>query len=131
MDSSTDFAALVSRVRTQSKDAAGSDTERVTIRSLEGVDPGSLSTLLETAESEDVPPGDLVFVLSRANADSLLEREADLDDREDLEDRLGRPVRVEERMPDETVLLLAPDAVDGEQIVDPTAIACGVIGSDS
>ncbi len=37
MDSSTDFEELSARVRTQSEDAAGSDTERVTVRSLEEV----------------------------------------------------------------------------------------------
>jgi hypothetical protein len=33
MDETTDFEELASRVRTQSDDAAGSDTDRVTIRS--------------------------------------------------------------------------------------------------
>ncbi len=64
MDSSTDFVELASRIHTQSCDAAGSDTERVTIRSLESVDPDSLSTLLEVAENDGAAPSDLVFVLA-------------------------------------------------------------------
>ncbi|MEY7848975.1 hypothetical protein AB7C87_07175 [Natrarchaeobius sp. A-rgal3] len=128
MDSSTDFEELTSRVRTQSSDAAGSDTERVTIRSLESVEPDSLAILLETAESEGGTSGELVFVLSRANAELLTEREFEIDDREELEERLGRPVRVEAGMPDDTILLLSPDAVDDEEIVDPEAIACGILG---
>lgn len=130
IDSSTDFAELASRVRTQSGDAAGSDTERVTIRSFDRIDLDALSTLLETAESEGVAPGDLTYVLSRANAEALADREPEIDDPEALDDRLGHPVRVEESMPDDTILLLAPDAVDGDAIDDPERIACGVLGAD-
>ncbi|MFP8952750.1 hypothetical protein ACLI4Z_07235 [Natrialbaceae archaeon A-arb3/5] len=130
MDSSTDFEELAARIRTQSKDAAGFDAERVTVRSFDSFDPDALSELLEMAELEDVAPGDLVFVISRANVELLLERESDIDDHEELEDRLGRPVRVEDALPDDTVLLLAPDAIEGEVLVEPTAIACGLVGSD-
>ncbi|TYT60793.1 hypothetical protein [Natrialba swarupiae] len=82
MDSSTDFVELASRIHTQSCDAAGSDTERVTIRSLESVDPDSLSTLLEVAENDGAAPSDLVFVLSRTNVDHLTERASEIDDPE-------------------------------------------------
>ena len=130
IDSSTDFEELASRVRTQSSDAAGSDTDRVTIRSLDAVEPETLMTLREAVEG-DVPPGDGVFVLSRANLELLLEREHDVDDREELEDRLGHPVQAEEAMPDDTVLLLAPDAVDGADIEEPEKIVCGLLGDES
>ncbi|SER18785.1 hypothetical protein [Natrinema salaciae] len=130
LDPETDFEELTARVRTQSQQAPGSDTERVTIRSLEAVRSDSLETLLEAAESEHLEPGDLVFLLSRANADRLCEREADVDDVDELEDVLGRRVRVEDGMPDDTVLLLHPDAVEGEELVEPEAIACGIVGTD-
>ncbi|RQG96455.1 hypothetical protein [Natrarchaeobius chitinivorans] len=131
MDSSIDYEELTARVRTQSKDAAGSDTDRVVIRSLDTVDPDALSTLLETAESEEVARGDLEFVLSRANVDRLLERESEIDDRAELEDRIGRPIRAEAGMPDDTILLLSPEAVEDEEIVRPEAIACGILGADA
>ncbi|MFC4439539.1 MULTISPECIES: hypothetical protein [Natrialbaceae] len=130
MDTSTDFEELASRVRTQSKDAAGSDTDRVTIRSFQELNPDALSELLEAAETGADEPGSLVFVLSRANAELLLEREYDLEDVAELEDELGREVRVEEGMPDDTILLLDPDAVDGEELLEPEAIACGIVGAD-
>ncbi|WP_049928209.1 hypothetical protein [Halopiger goleimassiliensis] len=129
IDSSTDFEELASRVRTQSSDAAGSDTDRVTMRSFDDLDLETLTTLLETAESEGTPPGDLVFVLSRANLELLLEREDDVDEREDVADRLGHPVTAHESMPDDTILLLAPDAIDGASIEEPERIACGLVGS--
>ena len=126
IDTSTDFEELSARLRTQSSEAPGSDTERVTIRSLEAVSEDSLTELLEAEESEGTAPGELVFVLSRANAELLVEREEDVDD---LEDALGCTVQVEDEMPDDTILLLDPDAVDGEEISDPDAIACGIVGT--
>ncbi|TYL38392.1 hypothetical protein CV102_11295 [Natronococcus pandeyae] len=130
MDTSTDFEELASRVRTQSEDAAGSDTDRVTIRSFQELDPDALSELLEAAEPGVDEPGSLVFVLSRANAELLLEREYDLEDVEELEDELGREVQVEDEMPDDTILLLDPDAVDGVELLEPESIACGIVGTD-
>ncbi|ELZ20473.1 hypothetical protein C477_06551 [Haloterrigena salina JCM 13891] len=130
IDAATDFEELAARLRTQSDNAPGSDTERVTIRSLEGVTSDALSELLEAEESEGTAPGELVFVLSRANAELLVEREFDVDDVDELEDALGRTVQIEDEMPDDTILLLDPDAVDGEEIRDPDAIACGIVGTD-
>ncbi|WP_049891361.1 hypothetical protein [Natronococcus amylolyticus] len=130
MDESTDFEELASRVRTQSEDAAGSDTDRVTIRSFQELSPDALSELLEAAEPNAADPGSLVFVLSRANADLLFEREHDLGGIDDLETELGREIRVEGSMPDDTILLLDPDAVDGEELLEPESIACGIVGSD-
>ncbi|WP_394739020.1 hypothetical protein [Natronococcus roseus] len=130
MDESTDFEELASRVRTQSEDAAGSDTDRVTIRSFQELSPDALSELLEAAETDASEPGSLVFVLSRANADLLLEREHDLEGIDDLEAELGREVRAEQGMPDDTILLLDPEAVDGEELLEPESIACGIVGSD-
>ena len=129
IDTSTDFEELSARLRTQSSEAPGSDTERVTIRSLEDVSADSLSNLLEAEESEGTAPGDLVYVLSRANAELLVERDFDVDDVEELEDVLGPTVQVEDEMPDDTILLLDPNAVDGEEIRDPDAIACGIVGT--
>ncbi|WP_306054016.1 hypothetical protein [Natronococcus wangiae] len=129
MDTSTDFEELASRVRTQSKDAAGSDTDRVTIRSFQELSIDSLSELLEAAQT-DAESGELEFVLSRANVDLLLERDHDLEDVDDLEDELGRPVRIEGSMPDDTILLLEPDAIEGEELVEPESIACGIVGTD-
>ncbi|AEH38094.1 hypothetical protein [Halopiger xanaduensis] len=130
IDTGTDFEELSARLRTQSDNAPGSDTERVTIRSLDEISADSLSTLLEAEESEGTAPGELAFVISRANAERLLERDFDLDDVDELEDALGCAVQVEDEMPDDTVLVLDPDAVDGEEIVDPDAIACGIVGTD-
>lgn len=129
MDASTDFEELTSRVRTQSEDAAGSDTNRVTIRSFQELNSDALSELLEAADGESVDQGALVFVLSRANVELLLEREFETEDIDELETKLGHPVQVEDEMPDDTILLLDPDAVDGEEIVTPEAIACGVVGT--
>ncbi|MFC6768137.1 hypothetical protein [Natrinema soli] len=130
LDAETDFEELTARVRTQSQQAPGSDTQRVTIRSLEAVSSDSLATLLEAAESEHLEPGALVFVLSRANAELLCEREFDIDDVDDLETVLDCRVRTEGEMPDDTILLLHPDAVDGEELVEPEAIACGILGTE-
>ncbi|MDS0476456.1 hypothetical protein [Natrinema sp. 1APR25-10V2] len=130
LDAATDFEELAARIRTQSQHAPGSDTERVTIRSFEAVSADGLATLLEAAESEHLEPGELVFVLSRANAELLCEREFDIDDVDELEEELGRRVRVEDEMPDDTILLLHPDAVEGEDLVEPEAIACGIVGTD-
>ncbi|WP_323171974.1 hypothetical protein [Natrialba sp. PRR66] len=125
----TDFAELADRVRTQSADAPGSDTERVTIRSLESLDADALSALLEMAETDHDRPAELVFVLptDATEADSSV-AEADLSVAE-LEDALGHPVRVEESLPEDTVLLLPTDAVDGVELVDPSSITCGVVGT--
>ncbi|WP_121741773.1 hypothetical protein [Natronorubrum halophilum] len=129
IDASTDFEELSARLRTQSEKAPGSDTARVTIRSLEEINADSLSELLEAGENDASDPSDLVFVLSRTNAELLTKREFDIDDVDELEDVLGRTVQVEDGMPDDTILLLAPDAVDGEEIRDPDAIACGIVGT--
>ncbi|SDK83368.1 hypothetical protein [Natronorubrum texcoconense] len=130
IDAATDFEELSARLRTQSSDAPGSDTARVTIRSFDEVSADSLSELLEAGENDAADPSDLVFVLSRANAELLLEREFDIDDADELEEVLGRTVQIEGEMPDDTILLLDPDAVDGEEIRDPDAIACGIVGAD-
>ncbi|WP_436345976.1 hypothetical protein [Natronorubrum sp. FCH18a] len=130
IDAATDFEELSARLRTQSDDAPGSDTEHVTIRSFDEVSSDSLSELLEAGENDASDPSDLAFVLSRANAELLLEREFDIDDVDELEDVLGRTVQIEDEMPDDTILLLDPDAVDGEEIRDPDAIACGIVGTD-
>ncbi|GAB3671015.1 hypothetical protein [Halopiger thermotolerans] len=130
IDTGTDFEELAARLRTQSAEAPGSDTERVTIRSLEAVSADSLATLREAEESEGTAPGELVIVLSRANAELLLERDFDLEDVDELADALGCAVQIEDEMPDDTVLVLDPDAVDGEEIRDPDAIACGIVGTD-
>lgn len=130
IDTGTDFEELSARLRTQSEEAPGSDTARVTIRSFEAVSSDSLSELLEAAENDSTAPGNLVFVLSRANAELLTEREFDIDDVDELEDVLGRTVQVEDEMPDDTILLLDPDAIEGEEPVDPDAIACGIVGTD-
>lgn len=129
MDEHTDFEEIASRARTQSDDASGSDTERVTIRSFDELKPDSLLELIRAAEETAPEPGDLVVVLSEANAELLLEREAVGNDAEDLEERLGRAVRIEGGMPDDTVLVLDPGAVEGTRLVDPEAITCGIFGS--
>ncbi|ADD05075.1 uncharacterized protein Nmag_1499 [Natrialba magadii ATCC 43099] len=119
----TDFTDLADRVRTQSADAPGSDTERVTIRSLESLDTDALADLLEMAETEHDRPADLVFVLPQPPTDLAADASP-----EALEDALGRTVRVEEELPDDTVLLLTPDAVDGMELVEPRSITCGLVG---
>ncbi|ELY41835.1 hypothetical protein [Natronorubrum tibetense] len=130
IETTTDFEELSARLRTQSSDAPGSDTARVTIRSFDEISADSLSELLEAGANDAADPSGLVFVLSRANAELLLERAFDIDDADELEDVLGRPVQIEAEMPDDTVLLLDPDAVDGEEIRNPDAIACGIVGTD-
>lgn len=130
IDPSTDFTELCATLRTQSDEAPGSDTERVTIRSLEDVSPGSLAELRETAENDATRPADLVYVLSRANAELLLEREFEIGDVDELAGVLGRTVQVEAAMPDDTVLLLDPAAIEGTDPVEPDAIACGIVGPD-
>ena len=130
MDSSVDFQRLVDRIRTQSKDAPGSDTERVTIRSFEGVGPDAMRDLLEAHEAEADDPGSLEFVLSPDNADRVLERSEETD-LEVLEDRLGRTISVEEGMPADTILYADPDAFDGEELVDPARVACGLVGTET
>ncbi|MCU4974330.1 hypothetical protein OB955_16510 [Halobacteria archaeon AArc-m2/3/4] len=128
IDIDADFDRLVENVRTQSSEAPGSDTERVTIRSLEDVSYDGLRELLTALEDEDVDPGRLTFYLSPTNAERLLEN-ADATDFETLEERLGQPLRVEEGMPEDAILFMDPDAVSGSEIADPSAIACGTIGA--
>ncbi|MCU4743829.1 hypothetical protein [Natronoglomus mannanivorans] len=129
IDIDADFDRLVENVRTQSSEAPGSDTERVTIRSLEDVSYDGLRELLTALEGEDVDPGRLTFYLSPTNAERLLE-DADTTDFETLEERLGQPLRVvEEGMPEDAILCMDPDAVSGSEIADPSAIACGTIGA--
>jgi len=130
IDESTDFEELSARLRTQSAEAPGSDTDRVTIRSLEDVSTDSLLELLEAAENDSNGAGNLVFVLSRANVELLTEREFDIEDVADLESELGRTVQVEAEMPDDTILSLDPGAIDGEGPVEPDAIACGIVGTE-
>ncbi|OAQ52246.1 hypothetical protein HTG_11535 [Natrinema mahii] len=130
LDPETDFEELAARVRTQSQQASGSDTDRVTIRSLEAGRADTLETLLEAAESEHLEPGALVVVCSRATADLCLDRESGIDDVDDLESVLGCGVQVEGELPDDTVLVVHPDAVDGEDLFEPEAIACGIVGTD-
>jgi hypothetical protein len=130
IDAETDVEELAARVRTQSQRAPDSDADRVTIRSLEAVRADSLATLLEAAESEHLDPGALVVLLSRTNAERLLEREFEIDDVDELESVLDGSVSVAEGLPDDTILVLHPDAVEGEKLVDPEAIACGIVGTD-
>jgi hypothetical protein len=122
-----DFDELAERIRTHSGEAPGSDTERVTMRSFDEVDYEALRELLEALEGEDVDPGACVFYLSPANADRVLE---DLEDGdvEALEDRIGREVRIEESMPDDTILFMDPDAVEDGEVTDAHAIACATVG---
>jgi hypothetical protein len=89
-----------------------------------------LTELLDVAEGDVDELGSLAFVLSRANVDGLFERETDVDDVDDLETELGHEVRIEGGMPDDTVLLLDPDAVEGADLLKPESIACGIFGSD-
>lgn len=129
MERIDDFERLAERIRTHSGEASGSNTERVSMRSLEEVSYESLRELLEALEGEDVDPGACVFYLSPTNAEAALEG-SDPEDVEALEERLGRDVRVEESMPDDTVLFLDPDAIDEEgRVVAADAIACGTVGS--
>lgn len=129
MDEHTDFEEVASRARTYSGDAPGSDTERVTIRSFDDLDPDALSELIRDAERTSPEPGDLVVVLSETNAELLVEREGVGDDLSDLEDALGRAVRAEGEMPDDTVLVVDPDAIEGEEIEEPERVVCGIFGS--
>lgn len=129
MDADTDFEEVAARARTHSEEAPGSDTERVTIRSFDDLDPDSLSELIRDAEEDAPEPGSLVVVLSEANAELLLEREGVGEDVTDLEAELGREVRVEGEMPDDTVLVLDPDAIEGEEIEEPEGVTCGIFGS--
>ncbi|WP_276255675.1 hypothetical protein [Halomontanus rarus] len=136
-DIHADFDELVENVRTQSSEAPGSDTERVTIRSLEDVSYDGLRELRSALEGEGeggdgdgdegVDPGNLAFYLSPTNAERVLE-DAGATDFESLEERLGQRVRVEEGMPEDAILFMDPDAVSGSEIADPSAIACGTVG---
>lgn len=124
MDQDVDFETLAERIRTHSTEASGSNTGRVTIHDLEGVSHESLRELLDGLDADD--PGACVFYLSPGNAERASEG---LDDGE-LEERLGREVRIEESMPDDTVLLLDPDAIEDGEVVDPGSVACGTVGDD-
>lgn len=129
-DLEIDFHRLVDHVRTQSSDAAGSDTDRVTIRSLESVDVDALHELRSALEGgEDIDPGALTFFLSPSTAEQVLETSS-LEGVDALEETLGRPVHVEAGMPADAILLLDPDAVDGDsgELLEPRAIACGTVG---
>lgn len=122
-----DFEGLVERIRTQSLDASGSDTERVTLRTFDEIDYEAMRELLGALEDEDVDPGECVFYLSPTIADEVV-GSSGVGSREELEDRLGRPVRAEEGMPDHSVLFVAPDAIDEDgELVDPSAVACGIV----
>lgn len=121
-----DYERLVDRIRTHSGDAPGSDTERVTIRTLDAVDVASMIELRDALSDEDAAPGAAEFVLSPDTAGRVLEG-APADDVEALAGRLGRPVRVEDGMPDDAILLLDPDAVEGDELRSPSAIACGTL----
>ncbi|WP_255170584.1 hypothetical protein [Natrononativus amylolyticus] len=129
MDSSTDFDELVTQIRTQSKDAPGSDTDRVTIRSYESLDIDALSDLFGALSEQPPDPSDLVFFLSPTNLERVLEGEDELAERDDLEESLGHPVQTDEGMPDDTILLLDPNAIEGEEIVAPKWVACGTVGT--
>ena len=120
------YERLVDRLRTQSKTASGSDTDRVTIRSLDDVTVEAMTELLE-ALNDEVDPGTAEYVCSPAVAERVF-AEGDVDDVDALEERLGRPVRTDEGMPDDAILLLDPEAIDGDEIDSPTAIVCGTLG---
>jgi hypothetical protein len=127
MEGIDDFERLAERIRTHSREASGSDTERVTMRSFEEASYEALRELSEAFDGEDVDPGACVFYLSQANVERALEGE-DEGDVEALEDRLGRELRVEESMPDDTILFMDPDAIDEDgEVVAASAIACGTV----
>ncbi|MDL5361813.1 hypothetical protein [Halalkalicoccus sp. NIPERK01] len=124
MGRDTDFERLAERIRTHSIEASGSNTGRVTMRDLDEVSHESLRELLDALDAD---PGTRVFYLSPANADRVLAG-TDADDVDDLSECLGRDLRVEESMPDDTVLLMDPDAIDGGEVADPGAVVCGTVG---
>jgi len=118
--STIDFETLVDRLRTHSSDAAGSDTERVRIRTLDEVDTEGLRRLSDALDA-GVDPGNFRYYLSPSNADAA-------GDGETLEDRLGHPVTVDDGMVDDAVLFMDPDAVDAEsEIADPPRIVLGTV----
>ncbi|AFO57737.1 hypothetical protein [Natrinema gari] len=43
---------------------------------------------------------------------------------------LGRRVRIADGLPDDTVLLGYPEAIEGTELIEPEAIACGIVGTD-
>lgn len=137
--SSVDFDRLVETLRTQSKAAPGSDTGRVTIRTLESVSVDALAELLSALEdrtetgAENVDPAAIGVYLSPTNAERMLEAE-DESDFDALEERVGRPIHVESAMPEDAILVMDPAAVtvgpDGESEIDePNAIAIGTLGT--
>lgn len=123
-----DFEAVVERVRTHSSRSPGSDTDRVTIRTLRSLEGDALAELAGALEGEAVDSGSVAYYLSPVNGEQLLEAEG-LESFEPLEGRLGHPIRIETGMPDDAVLLADPGAIDGEELRDPTAIACGTLES--
>lgn len=114
-----DYEELVDRVRTHSAEAPGSDTERVTIRSLDSADVEGLLELKDAIGDEAQASGQLEFVLSERTAEDVRE--------DDLTDRLGNQVRVEPGMPDDAILLLDPDAVADGELRAPGAVALGTL----
>ncbi|WP_247731147.1 hypothetical protein [Halovivax limisalsi] len=124
-----DYEELVDRIRTHSSDAPGSDTERVTIRTLESADPDALGELRAAIDEEAIESADLTYVLSRSTASSVRDggAGADGDHADALEERLGTPIRVADGMPDDAVLLLDPDAVADGELRSPSAIALGTL----
>jgi hypothetical protein len=128
MDAIDDFERLAERIRTHSGEASGSDTERVTMRSVDEASYEALRELLEALEGEDVDPGACVFYLSPGNAERVLE-EMEGEDVEALKDRIGRDVEVRESMPDDTILFMDPGAIDEDgEVTDARAIACATVG---
>lgn len=132
-DTTERFARVVEHARTQS-DEPGSDAERVTVRRFDTLDADALRGLSAALERsrprEGAGPDATAIYLSPANAQRVLERDG-LEEFEPLEGRLGRPIRVEAGMPDDAILVMAPDAVDREsgELLDPTAVACGTLGT--
>ena len=91
------YERLVDHLRTQSKTAPGSDTDRVTIRSLDDATVDAMTELLDALD-ETVEPGTTEYVCSPDTADRVL-TSADADGLDELESRLGRPVRTEDGCP--------------------------------
>ncbi|WP_049920238.1 hypothetical protein [Halobiforma nitratireducens] len=69
--------------------------------------------------------------ISEENAARLADGSDDLEELTELEAHLGRSIEPREAMPDDTILLLSPDAVDGADLLEPEGIACGIVGTES
>lgn len=121
MDDDPDYEGLVERVRTHSAEAPGSDTERVTIRSLDSADVEGLLELRDAIDDEAEARRELEYVLPRKIV------EDDGGSADDLADRLGSPVRAVPGMPEDAILLLDPDAVAEGELRSPSAIALGTL----